>query len=375
MNDQTIRQQVERHLGSPLREGEWTFLKEYEFVSELLDGASTVEDLANEVRRLFRTAQPHRAPRRTWGTGASGAGEPQPTRRERMLADVFAAEARQIDEVQAYREAIVSQDGTGHDLLTWDEVLNWLEVRAAEERPIGLWLTGAFLPEEARDFMNDALAEDYDAFPHDALGNLEPLPVTVTIDPTNLVDYLVVRRLRCLVRNPETGRVFVYDTSTREYGELAWLRALGADLAQRFTWKAPEAVRFVLTDMVPRVRTISVRAHVNIEEPTSTRMTLSIDPALSPRAVADAYRHARRNFLRARHRELSEKHAQLAAFAAVWPAGETWAQRMSRWNARYPQWKYDQPTNFARDCTQAVRRVLRPAYLPSPPDDIATPHS
>lgn len=367
MNDETIRKQVERHLGSPLRDREWEYLTEHEYVRELLEGDVTVEYLADQVRYWFRSAQPRRAPRRAPGRGAAGSGEPQPTRRERMLADVFAAEARQIEEVRAYRETVVSQDGTGQDLLAWDEVLNWLEVRAADERPIGVWLTGAFVPEEARAFITDALAEQYDAFPHDALGDLQPLPVMVTIDPANIDDYLVVRRLRCLVRDPETGRVFVYETLTREYGELAWLRRLSANLAERFTWREPEAVRFVLTDMAPEVRTISARAHVNIEEPTSTRMTLSIDPALSPRAVADAYRHARQHFLRARHRELTEKHARLAAFAAVWPAGETWAQRMSRWNARYPAWTYDQPTNFARDCTQVVQRVLRPAYLPPSP--------
>lgn len=367
MNDQSIRQQVGRHLGSPLRDIEWEYLTEYEYVSELLDGANTIEDLANAVRRWFRRAQPHPASRRARGPGAAGSGAPRPTRRERMLADVFAAEARQIEEVQAYRETVVSQRGTGQDLLVWDEVLNWLEVRAADERPIGVWLTGAFVPEAARAFITDALAEQYDAFPHDALGNLQPLPVTVTIDPANIDDYLVVRRLRCLVRDAERGRVFVYETLTRERGELAWLRRLGADLAERFSWREPEAVRFILTDMAPEVRTISARAHVNIEEPAGTRMTLSIDPALSPRAVADAYRHARQHFLRARHRELSEKHARLAAFAAVWPAGEKWAQRMSRWNARYPAWKYDQPTNFARDCTQVMQRVLRPAYLPPSP--------
>jgi hypothetical protein len=59
--------------------------------------------------------------------------------------------------------------------------------------------------------------------------------------------------------------------------------------------------------------------------PALSRIALTIDPALSPQEVAEHYRQIRQEIMPARHRDLSEKHLQLALFSgtAATPTGHT----------------------------------------------------
>jgi len=59
-------------------------------------------------------------------------------------------------------------------------------------------------------------------------------------------------------------------------------------------------------------------------------------------------------------RRISEKHIQLAVFAAKEFAAKengSWVYKMKKWNVKNPQWKYNNSSNFARDCKTAYRRV------------------
>ena len=81
----------------------------------------------------------------------------------------------------------------------------------------------------------------------------------------------------------------------------------------------------------------------------------------------DKYRAERTQLAGSRHRDLSETHLQLAAFTSNRLAGESWKDRMNVWNETYDQWRYERETNFARDCSQAVRRLLHPDYIAALP--------
>jgi hypothetical protein len=51
---------------------------------------------------------------------------------------------------------------------------------------------------------------------------------------------------------------------------------------------------------------------------------------------------------------------QLATFDEERPKDETWAAKMAEWNkTQPPEWAYSEVGNFAHDCLQARRRLLR----------------
>ncbi|MCH9022496.1 MAG: hypothetical protein IID32_07000, partial [Planctomycetes bacterium] len=64
----------------------------------------------------------------------------------------------------------------------------------------------------------------------------------------------------------------------------------------------------------------------------SSRIRLTIDPALSPQDVAEEYRRARDEIWPGRHRSLSRKHLRLARFHAERAQEASWKERLHRWN-------------------------------------------
>lgn len=60
------------------------------------------------------------------------------------------------------------------------------------------------------------------------------------------------------------------------------------------------------------------------------------------------------------YRPLKPKYLELAFFAAERRPPDKWAEVMKAWNAAHPDDTYQVETTFARDCTQAQRRLLRP---------------
>jgi hypothetical protein len=97
---------------------------------------------------------------------------------------------------------------------------------------------------------------------------------------------------------------------------------------------------------------------------------LSVDPARSPGEVAALYSRLRRRVVGARHRDLGEKHLQLAMFTAMRPRKEPLAAPMAAWNKRFPKrgkrdWLYASSSSFGRDRRQARLRILGPAFAPA----------
>jgi hypothetical protein len=146
-------------------------------------------------------------------------------------------------------------------------------------------------------------------------------------------------------------------------------------LADRYTWSEGQATTFVLTGHPPFVSSVGSVMRLRDHEALS-RITLHVDPALSPQDVAAAYRRVRRTVVPGRHRELSRKHLFLALLAGHKTKATTWAEVMEEWNRnmgrQHPDWRYDQVTNFARDGALAVRRLMHPNYrLPGDGQEVA----
>jgi hypothetical protein len=134
-------------------------------------------------------------------------------------------------------------------------------------------------------------------------------------------------------------------------GVLDKLRQISVNLANRYGWQEPQATLFVLSGNVPA--SSRVRSTVNFN-----RITLQIDPSITPRQLADCYRRVRRKFREKRTRALSPKHLYLATFPASCLGNSKWENRLDKWNEKYPDWEYDDLENFRRDCRHARKRLL-----------------
>ena len=156
----------------------------------------------------------------------------------------------------------------------------------------------------------------------------------------------------------EPGSDEIKEIPTAIKGTLEALRQLSERLAKEYAWTEADATLFVLTNHPPEIRPLTSTSQSR-QLPALSRIVLTIDPALSPQEVAEHYRQIRQEIMPARHRDLSEKHLQLAAFSGTHPRLGTWQQKMVKWNSDHPDWTYKEASNFAHDCLQARRRVLR----------------
>lgn len=317
------------------------------YVGEVEQGLMSIGRLAARVRALLRdygepvssrveTPRTLPSPRREPGSKASGA-------REEVISRLLAADAETYEGVGSFRTEVLR--GT---LLRPEEVDRWIEERADARGQPSEWLTVPVPP-------------GYQVKSSITAATTEP-PLTISEETPAI---LIQRRYLSYesYREPphEDPR---REVPTAEGGVLERLRQLSQALARSYGWDQALATNFVLTGEIPRVRSIEIEGRVPSNFSTLARISLTIDPALSPREVADHYRRFRGEILGGRHRELSEKHMRLATFTAARPTGETLRQRMVAWNKEYPGWSYKRETNFGRDCQQAIQRLLHPDYGP-----------
>ncbi|MGH3283399.1 MAG: hypothetical protein ACRDPD_01720, partial [Streptosporangiaceae bacterium] len=81
-------------------------------------------------------------------------------------------------------------------------------------------------------------------------------------------------------------------------GPLGQLAQLAETLADRYRWRPSEATMFVLTGAAPEVRVYVGSAEIRTSGhlATGSRVTMTLDPALSPDEVAGIYDRLRRRF-------------------------------------------------------------------------------
>jgi hypothetical protein len=137
------------------------------------------------------------------------------------------------------------------------------------------------------------------------------------------------------------------------------LRLASLTLAKHYSWTEPQATLFLLTGITPLIRSVRATILENPAAPALSRITLEIDPSVAPRELAEMYATVRAQFISGRHRDLGEKHTELALqkMSGAAQAG-TWASRMAAWNAEHPEWAYTEVANYAHDTLQARRRLL-----------------
>jgi hypothetical protein len=173
-------------------------------------------------------------------------------------------------------------------------------------------------------------------------------------------------------------------------------------LADRYRWTPTEAATFVITGRIPEVfvYTGSAQIRYGIDSSATTRVTMTLDPFLTPDQVADIYARLRAQLRTGSPRSLSVKHYTLAQqvgphvrFYVQSPenarkigrpptpgptglaqfidpvGGHTWQSLREMWNSKYSDyeeggtcWRYDHASNFTRDAKTALVRLLDPAW-------------
>ena len=138
-------------------------------------------------------------------------------------------------------------------------------------------------------------------------------------------------------------------------------------LALSYPWTTAQGTMFVLTGLYPEVRGIETQSVMPRLVKAATRVTLVIDPTVTPNEVRDEYHRVRQEILVGRYKTRSDKHLRLAAFIAERPDTESWQDRMLAWNKAYPGsgfegYEYHHRSNFIRDARRVCQDLLNPAY-------------
>jgi hypothetical protein len=303
-----IRAQLEQRL--PVSDGEWELLTKDGFVSEVESGAADVEYLVERVKQLrLAVGQPVKQDPPAELVDADQLARRASTRAEALSA-LLAAEASRDENVVIFRRAELRGR-----LIKPENIGDWVERRT--ESPSQLVTVAEERPDDPLEYSRRVL--DYAAPPG-----------------------AVVMRLAVAVGSP-----------------LDRLRILSASLAQRYAWQPAQATVFVLSGLVPILSPVRANTTMRFPITAASRITLDIDPTVTPREVAEHYAAVRKEVLPGRSRRMSEKHLRLAIYAASHSAG-TWAERMRGWNDEHPDERYSQSSNFQRDAAKAVKRLLNP---------------
>ncbi len=341
-----IKLELELRLHDDLREEEWEDLRSDHYVDKLLDGTLTCSAVADTVRRRRQIyGQSEMSQDSAARTLSKEDKEPESLS---VLSLLVAEEAAQDMEVQAFRKKVL-----GGQYLPSHKVTNWLQEKAREDEPATWWVKDYPIPSDQLVHHIIAITTSEGDTQHKLELHIPQPPLALGMN-VPLSECLTFRFL--FYREP--GSEEIKEIPTAMNGTLEALRQLSERLAKEYAWTAADATLFVLTNHPPEIRPLTSTSQPK-QLPALSRIVLTIDPALSPQEVAEHYRQLRQEIMPARHRDLSEKHLQLAAFSGTHPRLGTWQQKMVEWNSNHRDWAYKEASNFAHDCLQARRRVLR----------------
>ncbi|MDQ3641406.1 MAG: hypothetical protein M3450_08075 [Actinomycetota bacterium] len=157
-------------------------------------------------------------------------------------------------------------------------------------------------------------------------------------------------------------------------GVLADLAKHAEALERQWRWTKTESVLFVLTGRQPYVRPVvgTIQTSRGLNDTLGwydvfTRVTIEVDPTVTPDQLSAWWREARRAVLGGRrYRPLTERHLRLARFAVSRMSSGSWEQDREAWNRAVsqvePGWLYTDRRTFRRDAVAAVGRLLHIGY-------------
>ncbi len=336
-----LREQVERALGRPLAETTWLQLVDLGFEEELEQGAATPEEIAARVRDFGDTWRD--GPARIPAVGESAAGLPGGALlalRASVVSEI-ATVAASVDGALCYFRETFLPDGQP---IPEDAINGWVVAQYRSKLPSGWPVTG---DPAVGDAHYKANAE-------------------VQLNPRFKERHAV---LQWAERNSAGDwRAGCWPVPLKS--PLARLVTLMQHLHDRWLWSEPEAFLFVVCGRTPHVPTIKGSATVRNRELTEalgwhdifSRVTIEVDPTVSPEQLAAWWRDVRRRVLPRRYRPMSEKHLQLARFSTRRDESTTWEQDRRAWNTAFPEWAFDDRGNFRQAVLQGRDRLVRVGF-------------
>jgi hypothetical protein len=351
--DYDIRAELQRALGFPLPEETWQFLLQRSYISEIEQGENTIPGVAAEVRKFRRAfGQPVPEPdNATLMLDKKPNGREWSSLSERVhaISVLLAYDAEEDPLVVTFRKSVLNDQ-----LLEPEEVEEWVKRQATTDGKPTRLLNAVPLPPDT-EYQWDRTAGGWVTDPPVVIDHEHPALGSASY---RFLSYGV----------PEDGWQRAVPTTVG--GVLEKLRQVSEHLAKRYGWQDAQATLCVLTGRIPVASAIRATEQLRLPLPVTTRITLVIDPTLTPRDVARHYSKVRQKVIGKRHRPLSEKHVRLAMFSAMRREEETWPERMAAWNKEHQDWRYTQVGNFQRDCLQAQRRLLHPEYQLALPTEL-----
>ena len=358
-NPESIRDLLEQALGTRLREELWQFLNETGYVQKVLAGEMEFQRFERVVDYLL---YPFGQPKRRQGPedltqpmlpphDLDQAAREYPLRQV-VLSHLLAADAARDLSLQSFRYNVLKGK-----LLAWNEIDAWIrnhyQIDSESHAPLPWETMISFPKEEITRILPAWVRNELEVY-----GELaKEAPVLVTLQPEFMTKPLVqMKHLVYYLPGEKWQRIM----PTPPRGKLAELRHICGFLALKYGWAEGQATTFALTGLTPLLSAIS-HDFEGRNPLGASRIVLSIDPATSPDEVAEHYRRFRKKLIPSRQREITEKHLLLAFFIrTTGREDETWGEAMVRWNQQFPQWTYQQETNFARDANLVIRRLLDP---------------
>ena len=328
-SDDEIRSALARRIRHEPIQEIWDCLVDDDHVREVREGTAEIDDLAKEYRRL----------RRKWGhllkqsKGDTDVGPRQS--RLQVLSKMIAEQAATEKGVIGFRKQHLAEG-----LLKREEIGEWITKQAAEDGPVS-------------HYMRFPIPGDYDLTRRNEHFILEP-PLTIS-------NTLPGTRLEVeLLSYASHDAQWVERIPVKHGGTLDNLRQLSKFLARQCAWQETQATTFVLAGTIPLLSSLRGGFLIRIGQPISSRITMDIDPTLTPEEVAEQYKKIRAGLIVTRYRSMTEKHLRLAEFyGGTKPKGMTWVALMDEWNhSQEVRWSYDRYESFARDCKQAWHRLM-----------------
>jgi len=314
--------EVTKRLGRAPDPAVWAHLvreRALEDLADQIDELGRAEALGILVSKVESLEALRRAPR----SAPIREQEVPPDLHARTLARILAAEARQREDVRRYRAEVLRGR-----LVAPHRVRKWAQRRGKREGPVSMY--GEVL-----------------------LGG------DVWIAPSKRREPPRVERV--LAEGPRG----LFGVAVRHDGPLGRLLALARDLEREYGWSVEAGARFVLSDEVPQPASLRgtvgpFRVHEAKPREHLARITLSIDPRISPKVVTREYAELRRKAFPGRKwggRFLTEKLCELAVFAFEHNDGRSWAEALRLWNLAHPRLAYLDEKQLASNARRAFRAV------------------
>ena len=228
--------------------------------------------------------------------------------RLQILSELTARQAAAEKSVITFRQQHLSER-----LLEREEVVEWITKQASVDGP-------------ASRYLRIPIPDGY--VPARCDGRIftePPLTISVTTSATQ-IDIEVL----CYA-SPDDQ--WVRRIPVRHGGTLDGLRVVSNSLARRYSWQGSPSNQLRVDRRQPIAVQLSGWNPNALNQPISSRITMEIDPTLTPGEVAQRYRNIRTRLIGARFRSMSEKHLRLAKFyGGHKEEGTTWVTLMTRWN-------------------------------------------